>query len=717
MTLQARHSQGKKKYLIHFVTFSTILFLVILVVSSTAFLLSMRQIIRTIQGKELTRQLKIKQLQLESSVKGKIALATKMAESPLIVQFFADPANPEVKAMALREIDAYRKAFKGSKIFWVNDIDKIFYMDGAAPYVVDPGHPANYWYNMTLYETETYNFNINYNPDLNVTNLWVNAPVFDQEGMPIGMMGTGVDITEFIDDLYREHDDRASFYLFNSAGEITGAKNVKLVVGKEHIANEPVMVHDILAVAKELRPGETRTFNLPHGKAAVSTVPVLEWYSVAILPDSIDDYMNLVTAIFIVMLAIMALMTIIFNIFAAVFLKSLHKVMEALEATSRYKSEFLERMSHEILTPMNAILGMSELAQREQNIERVDGIKKASANLLTIIRNILDITKIESGRLEIILTDYSLPLMIDNVTSIVRTKIQGTQLKFRVDIDNRIPKALVGDEARISQVMINILSNAVKCTSEGYVSLAVKGTILDIDTVILHIEIADCGKGIRKDVERLICNFEQLSKIGNKNIEDTSIALSITYDLVEAMGGNIAVQLEPDRGYTFTVTLPQGISRNVSLVDEKAMSLFKAPDAKVLVVDDVFINLAVAKGLLAIYEVQIDTCSDGEEAVAAVQTKEYDLVFMDHMMPIMDGIKATTMIRGLNEERFQRLPIIALTASSVPSVEEMFLNNGFSDYLSKPIIIQRLHAVLEKWIPAEKQKMSVQETKVSQAKV
>ena len=222
--------------MLHFIAFSAILFLIILVVSSTAFLFSMRQIIRTIKGNELTRHMEIVRIKLETSVNSKIALATKMAESPLIMRFFANPDDSVLTAMALEEIDAYRRAFKGSKIFWVNDIQRIFHMDGAETYVLNPELPDNYWYNMTLYETETYNFNINYNPDLNVTNLWINAPVFDPRSKPVGMLGTGADITEFINDLYRENDkDTTLFYLFNSVGEITGAQNVEQVVAKEHI--------------------------------------------------------------------------------------------------------------------------------------------------------------------------------------------------------------------------------------------------------------------------------------------------------------------------------------------------------------------------------------------------------------------------------------------------------------------------------------------------
>ena len=727
-------SQSKKRHSLPFIAFSAILFLIIVVVSSVAFLLAMRQIIRTNKGDELTRRLEIKRLKLETSVYGKIALTTKMAESPLIKRFFADPEDTVLKTMALEEIDAYRRAFKGSKIFWVSDVNKIFYMDDAEPFELDSKLPANYWYDMTLYETKTYNFNINYNPDFNVTNLWINAPVFDRQGKPVGMLGTGVDITEFINDLYRENEGNIRLYLFNAAGEITGAENVELVVSKKPIEQELASVSGILVMAKGLHPDETRTFDSPLGKVAVGSIPALEWYAVAMMPDSIDDLKNHVSAVFIVMLAVMALLIIIFNIFITYFLRSLHKTLASLAATSRYKSEFLARMSHEIRTPMNAIIGMSEIAHREQNLEHIHEhvvtIKKSATNLLSIINDILDFSKIESGKLEIVPADYRFSSLINDVTSIAKIKMLDSPLEFKVDIDSRIPKTLIGDEARVRQVMLNLLNNAIKYTSGGFVSFTVRGTFLDVDhraisgsvwkiftprkpsmdtdQVILTIKVADSGKGIREEnIGRLFNDFEQFDLLENKGVEGTGLGLAITKSLVMAMGGNISVQSVYGKGSTFTVVIPQRISQQESVDSQRIVFVFAAPDARVLVVDDVPINRTVAKGLLAMYKIQVHTCVNGEEAVKAVQTEEYDMVFMDHMMPGMDGMEATAIIRSMEGERFQTLPIVALTANAIAGVEEMFLQNGFNDYLSKPIDSRRLNAILEKWIPAEKQKKSL----------
>jgi len=730
MTPQAA-SQSEKRYLLHLIAFSAILFLIILVVSSVAFLLSMRQIIRTNKGDELTRRLEIKRLKLETSVNGKIALVTKMAESPLIKRFFIAPEDSAVAAMALEELDAYRHAFKGSKIFWISDVNRIFYMDDADPIDLNPDLPVNYWYNMTLHETKTYNFNINYNPDFNVTNLWINAPVFDRQGKPIGMLGTGVDITVFINDLYREQDGKTRFYLFNSAGEITGSSNVELVVSKKPIEQELDGINGLLAMAKRLQPNAIHTFDSPLGKVAVGTIPALEWYAVAIMPDSIGDYRNHVSMVFIVMLAVMALLIFIFNIFISYFLRSLHKTMASLETTSRYKSEFLARMSHEIRTPMNAIIGMSEIARREHNLEHmhehVGTIKKSATNLLSIINDILDFSKIESGKLEIIPVAYLFSSLIDDVTNIVRIKMLDSPLEFKVDIDRRIPKTLIGDEARVRQVMLNLLNNAIKYTSEGFVSFTVQGTLLDADSVppsgsvwkrllsrktstepdqvVLTIKVADSGRGIKeKDLGRLFKDFEQFDRADNKGVEGTGLGLAITKSLVTAMEGTITVRSEYGKGSMFMAAIPQKISRREIIDSERILAVFAAPEAKVLVVDDVPINRTVAKGLLSMYKMQIHTCVNGEEAVKAVQAEEYDMVFMDHMMPVMDGMEATAIIRKLESKHSPTLPIVALTANAIAGVEEMFLQNGFNDFLSKPIDSQKLNAILEKWIPAEKQK-------------
>ena len=654
----------------------------------------------------MLRLLDFERHKLETEVNGDIAIVLKMASSPIIQQHFLDPDDSRTAELALKDIEGYGRMFTSASIFWVKDKDKKFLLDGVEAYTVDPDDPEQYWYNLTMHETERYNFNIDYDANLKVTNIWINAPVFDSDGKPLGILGIGVNLSEFVNAIYQSYSGDARLYFFNALGEITGSRNLEQVTTKEHI--DKTFGDGFLSMAQELNPNETRILNSPLGKTTVGSVPALEWYSAAAMPDSIDDYMNHVTVVFLVMLGVMALILIIFNGFIAIFLRSLRRVMDSLETTSRYKSEFLARMSHEIRTPMNAILGMSELALHEKELDsthdHVRTIKRSGINLLSIINDILDFSKIESGKLEIVPVDYLFSPMIHDVVNVIKIKIQEAELEFRVNIDSGIPKALFGDEVRIRQVLLNILSNAAKYTPSGFVSLSAKGTVVDDGHVTLTFDVTDSGRGIKEeDIKKLFDDFVQFDILGNKGIAGTGLGLAITQSLVSAMGGHISVRSECGKGSTFTITLPQEISHREMFDTFRSKLIIKAPMAHVLIVDDVMINRTVIKGLLAMYMIQVDMCADGAEAVKAVQEKEYDLVFMDHMMPGMDGVEATTAIRSLAGDRFQKLPIVALTANAISGAREEFLANGFSDYLSKPIDRKILNTILERWLPAEKQ--------------
>ncbi|MDR3020093.1 MAG: methyl-accepting chemotaxis protein [Treponema sp.] len=327
-TTQGRKVSAKRKALV----FSVLLFLLISASSSTAFVFFMYRIALVNAGIELAKQAEIERIKLEALVNAEIAIALKMATSPLIQQYFMNPSNPELERMALEEIASYRQAFAGKSVFWVNDIDHRFYSDDAYAFTIDTSDPNNYWYHMTLFETEKYNFNINYNPDLDVTNLWINAPVFDSMRNPIGVVGTGIDLTAFIDFIYENFTGYGSLYFFNTLNEITGAKDASLVTNKVTLdaALGDIGV-EILTKVRNHQPGEAISLNISMEEAAVTQVPSLEWFIAIVLPVTIADALNSpMTALFVVMMVVIAGVFVIFYLFISQLLKPLNIMMRTL---------------------------------------------------------------------------------------------------------------------------------------------------------------------------------------------------------------------------------------------------------------------------------------------------------------------------------------------------------------------------------------------------
>ncbi|MCL2207377.1 MAG: ATP-binding protein, partial [Fibromonadales bacterium] len=389
---------------------------------------------------------------------------------------------------------------------------------------------------------------------------------------------------------------------------------------------------------------------------------------------------------------------------------------QKLNELTKAKSDFLAKTSHEIRTPMNAISGMAEIALRKKMPdtvrEHILAIKKASSKLLLIVNEILDFSKIESGKLEIVPSAYEFSSMINDVISIIKVRVVATDLKFAVNVDNRIPNLLFGDEIRIRQILINVLSNAVKYTKSGYISFSIYGKITG-NNILLTAEVVDSGRGIKKeDMGKLFGEFVQVDKAANKDIEGTGLGLVITKNLVEAMGGSISVESDYGKGSIFIVKLPQKIlsSEHIAIERRKNIDIaikFNIPNARILIVDDINSNLKVAEGLLQPYKAQIELCKSGLEAIELVKNNPYDLIFMDHMMPEMGGVEVVKRIR----ESGYNLPIIALTANAHSGIKEMFLGNGFNDFLSKPIDVVKLNAILEAWIPKEKQEKAEEGSK------
>ncbi len=497
-----------------------------------------------------------------------------------------------------------------------------------------------------------------------------------------------------------------------------------------------------------------------------------------------------------------------------------------LKKSSSMKSDFLANMSHEIRTPMNAVIGMAEMALREDLTpaarEYIGQIKSSGQTLLTIINDILDFSKIESGMMDISNVEYEPMSVINDVSNIIMTRIGSKELELTVDVNPNLPSGLYGDNIRIKQVMVNLANNAVKFTKEGNVHVKVDFRKLDEENIELSISITDTGSGIKEsDMNKLFRSFQQLDSKRNRNIEGTGLGLAICKQLVSLMKGKIHVDSEYGKGSTFSFVIPQkvtnsahsvempgekisaaGLIRNEYIAGELAEDMkklhvsyerleseeflnqvkernigflfieqslftegvqyflklnpnikavlltsyrsvrsydlpnlrvvkkplyvlglanilngnednftfsmmeaedfdFVAPTAEILVVDDNAINLTVVKGLLNPLQMKIDTALSGKEAVLKVTDKRYDIIFMDHMMPEMDGVETTRVIRRLLGSNGQ-VPIIALTANAVEGTAEMFVREGMNDFVTKPIEMRVIVSKLRKWLPPEK---------------
>ena len=387
---------------------------------------------------------------------------------------------------------------------------------------------------------------------------------------------------------------------------------------------------------------------------------------------------------------------------------------DAVQA-NKAKSEFLANMSHEIRTPINVIMGMNEMILRESEKHNIrtysNNIKNASKNLLVLINDVLDFSKIEAGKIQLKEAEYSVKNVLQDVVVMTRYMAKEKALEFQLFVDKEIPSVLFGDLDRIRQMMINLLNNAIKYTKQGSVSLYVDLDNQTGNTATLRVTVKDTGVGIKEeDVEKLFENFQRLDIDNNRSVEGTGLGLAITHRLAECMGGRIDVESIYGTGSTFTLYIPQKIIDNSAMgelnleeemtEDTLHMESFTAPDAKILVVDDHEMNLFVTESLLKSTKAKITSCKSGQECLSHMENEHYDIVLLDHMMPQMDGIET---IKQMKERNLKKDSIvIALTANAIKGAKEMYLAEGFDDYLSKPMEIEKLEKILIKYIPSGK---------------
>jgi PAS domain S-box-containing protein len=380
---------------------------------------------------------------------------------------------------------------------------------------------------------------------------------------------------------------------------------------------------------------------------------------------------------------------------------------QANRMASDAKTKFLTSISHEIRTPMNAIIGLSDLI-RVDNLDEIQknfftDIKKMSKSLLQMLNDILDISKIEIGEMALAPVHFSLFELYDHICSMSRFIAESRDVEWRSSFDSALPQAVYGDNIRIRQIMVNLVNNAIKYTKDGYVDFSLKHAVYD-GTEYLVIVVKDTGTGIKEDdFPKLFKTFEQLDDKTNHSTTGTGLGLSITKNLVDMMHGTISFESSYGSGSAFTVVLPLVIG-DAAQVEWQSLSLriVANDDVKVLVVDDNQINLKVALAFLANHNIYPDTAVSGYEAIVKIKKQAYDLVFMDHMMPGMDGVETTQCIRQLGMERVQTMPIIALSANAITGIREYFMSAGMNDFISKPIDANELERKLSKWLPAHK---------------
>ena len=478
---------------------------------------------------------------------------------------------------------------------------------------------------------------------------------------------------------------------------------------------EKLATHRSAAVYSDSRAGKFFLFATDLPQTNCSMVGYVPWAAVA------GDIFRIYTFLLIggtLMLILFALVSAYLFVMRTKAEESdaLREAKRAADEANNAKSLFLANMSHEIRTPINAIVGMNEMILREsQNpdvISYAQNSAAASETLLSLINDILDFSKIESGKFELVTENYKLGNIIKSLVNMMRPRAEKKNLSFRVNVNPATENLLYGDSVRIRQIVLNFLSNAVKYTRAGDVELIVDRETISPDTINLIFTVKDTGIGIREEnIPKLFEDFERFDAKKNKNIEGTGLGLAITQKLVNMMRGKIDVKSVYGEGSSFTVTIPQKVVGNELIgefnetphaAQEKYKPAFVAPDAEILVVDDNEMNLIVAVNLLKATQVKVDTALSGMSCLKKLAKHRYDLIFLDQMMPSLDGIQTLKMARAMNENLSKAAPIIALTANAISGTREKLIAEGFTDYLSKPIDVKVMEQMMMTYLPADK---------------